>query len=889
MRRPPTLFALALLVASLSGAGASAQVQYPARAAKSDVTLRYRIAAERDARILAYRELRAYLDRLGFKEATRDDADLDKFDPAAELLTGTIPTENLPKLFGYPAILTAVARTPGQGLPADPLTPVGIRVRISTGLPAEPQQNLHAQAAAHLGLLGFREGVGYDNVGYTVVRGTIPAGNVMKLTKDLRTLPAGWFLPAVPRDMQPLPLRTTLPIRLVEVVGTPQGAMAPPPLPAPNPANSAEATPKYTPAVRTFLADAARAAGPQKFELILDGEPGDTWDRLRERLRVSAEGASVEGLVGPVVTIRLPKAADIAGVAANLEVRFVRLPSVGTGTGGLANPAGLPSVADLAAKSRVARLQALGYRGAGQHVVVVGTDFGGVLSATGKTLPAGVQLIDLPAALDPEMDPAPQPAGTGAGTVAGEVAHAVAPEARLSLVRIDPAAFHQLFNLARVVSGQLAYSEAMRTRADELNRRISTMQGRRVNVTQEYQDAFSNLGDEPRYADRRAAALKALEQLQADESTLQAALNRFGRLKGQVDSLVGATVVVNTVVWDTGFPQDGLSALSRVIETRFAVRPVRNALRALRAPAVPVWLQAAGDHPGRVWAGVFRDADGNGVMEFAPPEVSVPPNRWTRELNFFKLQTPGGEPAPMLPAGMRLRITVQWREPQDPGGYVPREPVFPMEVRLLRQIDPAGKATGSDDLAEVARTADRSVKLLRTYASGAFERTLEVTLPEAGVYCLRVEGQSAFDYAIKALQQEIEVSPRIVVETVGGDPKQGTVAFATFPGGPSGVGVPGDSLTALTIGTAARDTQQGTGPGVTLGTKPDLVAPGGVSVNGQAIRGPMASTAFMGGSLAVLGSAGVRGPDLIRHLGLTPGSDFVLPEPWLNSLGRRER
>ena len=95
----------------------------------------------------------------------------------------------------------------------------------------------------------------------------------------------------------------------------------------------------------------------------------------------------------------------------------------------------------------------------------------------------------------------------------------------------------------------------------------------------------------------------------------------------------------------------------------------------------------------------------------------------------------------------------------------------------------------------------------------------------------------------------------------------------------------------MTVGTSDGRTQLGTGPGVTLGAKPDLVAPGGIAVGTSSLTGTMASAAFVGGSAAALASAGVRATDLIRHFGLTPGGEFVLPDEWLRSLSmsRRER
>jgi len=873
----------AALTAGLLATAGSAQVAYPDRPETFDVRVRYRIRADRDERIRQYRALQGHLKGLGFAEAAREDGDLDVFDPAAEDLRGTLPSGNLPRLFENPAVVTAVAVPAGLALPDDGKAPVGVRVRLAAGFGRDEQRDLHAQVVRHLGLLGFREAVGYDHGNFTLVRGSLPGANALALTKDLRTLPAGWFLPAVPTDSQPSPLRTTLPIRTVEVLAALPAAAEVAPAPA-GPAPS----PKLTPDTRAVLADAAGRGKPQRFDLVLDVEPGDGWPALRDRLRTAAEGVSVEGLVGLVATVRVGRTEDIARLADVPEVRAIRLPSVGRETGGPAgDAAGLPTPADLLGQSRVERLHTLGYRGAGQHVVVVAADFAGAPAAVGKALPAATTLIDLTAELAPDLVAAPVAAGTGGGTLAAQVAHAAAPAARLTLVRIDPAAFHQLYGVARVVAGDAAAGEALQTRAFELTRRTGELAARRAAVAEEYRKAFADLGDEDRPAARRAAAAKALDALTADEQVFRGALDRFTRLQGQLDGLRGASVVVNTLVWDTGHPQDGQSGLSRFLDARYTSAPRQSAVRALQGPPNPVWVQAAGGHPGRAWAGPFLDADGNGVLEFAPDSAAVPKGRWTRELNFLDFTPPGGAAAETLPAGLALRVTLQWREPQDPGRFLPREPAFPFTLRLLRQLDPAGKASATDDFDEVARSACAPVVLSRTAAAVAFEQTLEVTLPAAGVYALRVEAGDGDP----AARRRVEVSPRVVVERIGPDAAAGSPGFRTFPAGRSGVGIPGDSLAALTVGTADRRTQQGTGPGVTLGDKPDLVSAGRVRVGAASLTGSMASAAFVGGSAATLASAGVRGTDLIRHLGLTPGGEFVLPDEWLRTLApsRRER
>ena len=215
MTRPGLLLA-ALLV---SASPATAQVAYPPRPEKYDVHLRYRIRADRDERISQFRELQRFLEGVGFVAAPREDADLDAFDPTAERMNGTMPSANAARLFEDPRIQTAVFVPAARQLPEEPAAPVPVRIILAGGLAAEQQRLLHHQVAQHLGRMGFREGVAYDTLNYRLLRGSLPVGNLFSLLKDLRGQPSGWFAPAVPPESLPLPLRSVLPVRLVEVVG----------------------------------------------------------------------------------------------------------------------------------------------------------------------------------------------------------------------------------------------------------------------------------------------------------------------------------------------------------------------------------------------------------------------------------------------------------------------------------------------------------------------------------------------------------------------------------------------------------------------------------------------------------------------------------------------
>src|SRR5262249_16155931 len=154
------------------------------------------------------------------------------------------------------------------------------------------------------------------------------------------------------------------------------------------------------------------------------------------------------------------------------------------------------------------------------------------------------------------------------------------------------------------------------------------------------------------------------------EKELIARIDRSTALQRSIRALSGANVVVNTLVWESGYPLDGLSELSAAIDLGFAGDAVvpagvpRSATRkTVRGAAMGG--QAARNSGAWVWGGMSRDVDTNGVMEFAPPSTPLPPGTWTRELNFLATRTADGKVVPTLPAGMKARLVVQWREPRN--------------------------------------------------------------------------------------------------------------------------------------------------------------------------------------------------------------------------------
>lgn len=901
--RPFTRAACLLLGVLLSADFAPAQVKYPPLPEKVDVQIRYRIRATRPERVRQYRELEANLSKLRFERKRTPGDENDILDPTAERMEGVIPSKNVLAILDDPRVRTILFKPTDLQFPDDPAKPVPVRIRLATGyLPAE-QHRLHRQVVAQLTRLGFREAVGYDTAGYTLVRGDLPAENVSRLLKDLRMEPSGWFLPDTPPAALPSPLRDALPIRVVEVLANADLTLLNPP---PVPPNQL----RYEPGLRAVLADKAALDRPIRVEVVMDHrlDPSEL-DLMRARLRggfarrvvnpktrVQEEVvATLEGAVGNVATVQFPQAADLERFAADSGIVVVRLPRAAVETAGPRPPAAKPTpAAELLAATRVAAFQQRGHRGQGTRVVVIATEFPDLGSGMGakfldKTLKTPVTFIDLTAELSPTLLPAPPSGPGGAGTAAARAVHLAVPDAGLVLVRVDPAAFFQLYSIARFVRGDREYSQAMQTRFAELSYRTEELKTNEAAAAEEYRKALEDRSEEG--FQHRQRASRALDQLQRDGAANAAAIDRADGLQNSMRALAGADVVVNTLVWETGFPFDGLNELARVIDTSFASEALagpltRSATRPRPAPR-PIWVQAASPSVGSVWGGSFLDLDANGTMEFANPVVKIPAGEWTRELNFLAVRGPDETISPAIPAGTKVRLTVQWRETHDPTSYGGQESIFPLTLRVLRQLDSEGKVRASDELQEVARSVGAPYRVYAEPTFGVYEQVVEFAAPAAGRYCVMVEGQTIFDPRLPALRRHLEIQPRMFAQFVGAAPAQGRPVFTSFAPTDAGVGMPGDAKAAITV--AASDAPLGTttagltggGPGLALLPKPDLLAPGAIDLNGATVGGPGVAAGFAGGVLAGLVGSGAPPAEIMRATGLPHGGPVLIPEGWL--------
>jgi hypothetical protein len=802
----PLAFAAFALTAALA-AGPAAPPPPPAY----DVAVRYRINAFGNDRIIQYNELTRYLKALGFRRDPNEEVPENEAEDAnATLLRGSVPAGKLAALLAERHVRAVRALPKGQELPKDKAARVRVDLTLASGLPPDRQLVFARQARQVLASLQYIDGVGYDDRGFTRLLGSMPAGQVDALLNDLRQTPAG--------KKQPAPFQNAWPVRLVVVypqLPLPAGRPTPPVVPP--------GQEKLTADLREALAGPAPAGGPQRLEVILAAAPALSEDRTWLR-PMDLPGVTVEGRLGPLVTVLVSDIKTALALAALPEVAAVRLPRVAQSSH---QPEGRTKAVPLLDASGLTKLHALGHRGRGTRLTVVAGDFRGwdALVKAGQ-LPGDTRLVDFTRERSPQLeaDPFPPAAGPGAGTRCALTVLRAAPEVQLVLVRIDPAAPYMLQEAARAINGDAYRTVALEQRQDQLREERRLLDLRQEALLEERKAAFSDLGPDEGPTKRRAEYKQHQAEYDRDVKAHQERVRRYLQLVKDVAGLKGVRVVTSGLVWNEGYPVDGGSALSRYFDDR----PFRAAL----------WFQAAGDTRGQAWSGLFRDEDGNGVMEFAPSTRPLPAGAWTRELNFLSWQRAGAAAQADLPGGARLRLSLQWREAHDDtyariGEDRFREPLADLRLVVLFQPDPAGAMRPADDLEVVTQSAGLPQRLDHGPRSATYEQTVELVARRPGRYAVRVEGRAPASIepvgvpTIPAARKSGELWARLFVQTFG---SAGRALLHDYPTAAGTVGMPADARGVVTVGAAdvggRAEPFSAAGPphGLELLVKPDVLA-----------------------------------------------------------------
>jgi hypothetical protein len=840
----------------------------PAPPKEYKVHVRYRIHAQGNARLTQFFSMVRYLEQLGFQKDPGQENEPE--DPEQTLLTGAMAAAGVPKLLTERHVLALLLIPADYALPTEGDQLVKVQLQLKSGLPLERQRLLADQTRELLAGIGFQEAVGYDNRGHTRLVGLIARANLDQLLEDLRWQGNGWLTPAVPVALLPLPIRSMWPVLTAEVLPEPNGI---PPakqiaaMPTPNPQDDLV---KIAPELRGLL----KQTEPRAVELLyVTAPPGyDTaWQRALLR---SAAGLEIQGQLGQWVTVKVPPD-QVAALARLPYIRSLRVPRAAA-----VQPVSTAGQVDLQAAltaSGVARLHQQGRRGKGVRVAVIDGDFRGYRGLVGGPLPATTQLVDMTAEGEADIQPRGAAEGgpaLGHGTQIALALAAAAPDVDLTLVRIDPEAPYQFLAVAQYINGDPVQSLSLENRRAELVAAAASIESRRGQMLEERKKVLENFGQDKASEELRQAFFKKEAELDKEDQELERRQTRFLNLNRALLNLKCIRIVACGLLWDDAFAVDGGSVLSRYFDGRQF--------------GAALWFQAAGNTHGQSWAGLFRDVDGNGVMEFAGPEVPLPAQHWTRELNFLAWQPLSGPARVDLPK-TRLRVAVQWREPHDPtfsGSNVDayRVPLANLRLVVLRQRDPSGTQLPADDLEVVAQSAGLPQRLDVSPNSAMYEQVVEFDVDPPGRYALRLEGRvpnsirPVQEPLLPSMQVNWELRPRLFLNVVNAAMReQGTVVFQDFQSEQGSIGVPADARQVLSVGTAdlsgkpERFSSRGSVLEQQLRRKPDLLSfavHAGPLAEGNVGLGSGLAAGFAAGAAALQMSGDLAAAELQRRLRL---------------------
>lgn len=859
-----------------------AQVIAPPPPKTYDVTVRYRIRAGRNVRLVQYAKLLQYLEKIGFQKDPGPGDEPEN--PNYTRMTGKIDSASAKKLLDEEHIKTILLYPPGYKLPEEEDRPVKMQLTLANNIPFDQQHALHSQTLGQLRQLGFVEGIAYDHRGYTRIMGRMPAGQVETLLDDLRARPAGWLVPETAVPALPMPIQAVpFPVRITEVIPEPKEAPAPAEVKVAEEPKEPELC-KITPELRERMAkDGER---PTRVEIILLATPGDLNQAWQRELIQAVPQLIIEGRLGQTVSGIMPagKAADMA------QLDIVSTIRLATSGAPLLRPAadakGLNQTA--LAASGLARLQGLGHKGKGIRLGIIGGDFRGWEEFAGKGLPKTTRIVDLTMERNSDIVPEPYPDDMqkiGAGTRAAIAAALAAPEAELILIRVDPTSPYQLLEIMRRINGE-AYRSITRDQRDEdFVAERERLRRAWDALFLERRLLFQDFGGEAENVKAREDHFGKTKDLEAQESKHQSRVDRLLKLERELRDFARLNVVVNTLVYHQGHPVDGSSTLSRYLDDR----PFRNT----------IWIQPGGDIRGQTWTGLFRDRDRNGAMEFATAGTPLRKGRWTDELNFLAWEPVNANAELDLPAKATLRISFQWKEPHSPeflrrGEDLYREPLAKPRLMLLRQRDPTGKLLATDDMDLLTYSTGLPQRIDNFPESATYEQALTFTIDESGRYALRVEGYNPDEIrppqvpSLPPVRRMFELRPRLLVEVTDKDSQAaGRPIFLDYSTNEGSIGMPGDAQLALTTGAAGPTmraqpyTSLGPPMGLELLPKPVILSFDGLELGGDALRGSSLSAAFAAGQTAsILGVGGVPPQRFQMFLPRQPANVLRVPDGW---------
>lgn len=886
-KQPPYfLLVLALAVVGLLAAQSRflAQPAAPTPPAQYKVELRYAIDSPRDQRVIFYKEMIDGLKKLGFvfNPTLKDLPPTEPENTYKNRIKGTVAGKNGIKIANVPFVASVLLVPADFALPKKQGARVLVDLELTSGFSAGQQRELQDQVRALLRVFGFQESAGYDHRGYTGqpftrLRGSVPSDVLDILLKDLRTQPTGWFAPKIPPSALPVPLAKVNPIRIIRVLPDPAPVSS---LPAP-PDRGEEAFYSIGPR----LWEIVKANGPQtkpvRVEVIFKFKPKES-DSLRILLQKTAPAFVIEGMVGntvfgvfgrptvdangKVVTPPIMVGEEIKALARLDVISSLRIARPATVA--VDPTVTFPANNSLAVeKSGLNKLHQKGHRGKGVKIAIIDSDFSGYEEFIKKgKLPKNTHLLDLTIERNGNLLPDPWPTAAGAtghGTQCAAAAALAAPEAEVVLVRIDPAAPHMLLQVLKSIPGELTFSANLTRRIDETRAAGSLLEQRRKQLLIERRHVMESFNDEevdkqtykflgrpirswlftPRewHEQRMQEFMKEYRRQREKEIRLTQYIKSLGFLNG-VD------IISSSLVWNDGYPLGGRSDLTQQLDDMLRPKPTpvfphdQPGILPPKQKQPPLWFQSAGNTRGQSWHDAFRDADSNGVLEFRDSTSKLPPGSWTRELNFLSWLPYNKEELVDLPAGTKLRASLQWTEPHAPAYFFQpgekdwyRYPLAELKLIVLRQRDPAGKELPADAFEVVAESEPLPERLANSPHAATYEIHAEWKADKPGRYAIRIERQLPSRWIVvddpdseglrfvhltglapvgitplgapnlPALEPRWQLEQRLFVEAVSGDAaRKGRPILGLFTNEGS-VGVPADGRDLMAVGAARFD------------------------------------------------------------------------------------
>src|SRR5207244_3552030 len=124
-----------------------------------------------------------------------------------------------------------------------------------------------------------------------------------------------------------------------------------------------------------------------------------------------------------------------------------------------------------------------------------------------------------------------------------------APEAELTLVRIDAASPFQLQTVARFINGEEFTSESLEQRSEELVADAKRLAEQHEELLRERRAVLDSFQQDEKMAQRRAAYFQKQADFDREEGELHRRQERYLKLVQDLKNLAGIRVVSCSLVW----------------------------------------------------------------------------------------------------------------------------------------------------------------------------------------------------------------------------------------------------------------------------------------------------------------------------------------------------